>query len=196
MSLSSPGIKEEILIEAIRAVKSQRQRPGADRIFRWLRFHRNIRRADSGLVSAALEAAVAKGNIRKVVKGARETYAEWKKKKSRREQRQASGKITIASAICHCIQQQGLLEGLPLEIICDHMTKMASFKDMDRLVLKYHIRLHCEKAVKRGKLLKDGRSYRLARSGQVRWNMEGKELDSDVSFLADRAVTNKVRNLL
>lgn len=189
MNSSSPGLREEVLIEAVRAIKNQRQRPSLERICRWLRFHKQVRRLETGVVAAALDTAVAKGALRKDVKDGREAYREWKK--TTRERR-TGVKLSIASAICQCIQQFGGSEGLALDRICDHVMKMDVFKEMDPLVLKYHVRMHCMKAVKRGKLLREGRCYRLVRSGQMRWNSEDKKADADLSFLVDRAVTNKV----
>lgn len=189
MNSSSPGLREDVLIEAVRAIKNQRQRPSLDRVCRWLRFHKQVRRLEVSVVAAALETAVAKGTLRKDVKEGREAYREWKKTP---RERRPGVKLSIASAICQCIQQFGGSEGLALDRICDHVMKMVVFQDMDPLVLKYHVRMHCLKAVKRGKLLREGRCYKLVRSGQIRWNLEDKKSEADLSFLVDRAVTNKV----
>lgn len=189
MNSSSPGLREDVLIEAVRAIKNQRQRPSVERICKWLRFHKQLRRLETGVISAALETAVAKGVLRRDVKDGSEAYREWKK--TTRERRPDT-KLSIASAICLCLQQSGGSEGLALDRICEQVMKMSAFEGMDPLVLKYHVRVHCLKAVKRGKLLREGRCYRLVRSGQMRWNAEDRKSDADLSFLVDRAVTNKV----
>ncbi|XP_064627200.1 histone acetyltransferase KAT6A-like isoform X3 [Lineus longissimus] len=148
------------LLEAIRKVKHQKQRPCVERIFHAVKQYHKVTKE---LIAEQLELAVNDGSVLKVFNKGLVSYKDpVRVAKLKSRTLRLSSKTDIVKVIIRCIKELGEIGGSSLQSIEKYIKSSYNVDVLDDTDLSEHLILGASNAVNAGKLIQDGRMYKVS----------------------------------
>ena len=186
------------LLDAIRKVKRQKQRPCLERISAAVRQFHDL---SENTIAAQLEIAVKEGSVVKLFNKGICTYKDpLRLSQLKTRTLKVSRKSELTKVIVKCIKELGHSSGSSLKSIEKHVRQCYSLEFINgtEVDISRQIRVSVKRALNTGCLTKDGRLYKLGSSSGVipvgRNGIHHPCSDDESSILVDKAALRKVCN--
>ncbi|KAK4873761.1 hypothetical protein RN001_013121 [Aquatica leii] len=143
------------IIEAIRKIRSQKQRPSVERICHAIRQHHNYH---EDVVSEHLETAVKDGTVLKVFNKGQSSYKDPMGLQSRTLVIEKG--VEITKVIAKAVRELGQREGSTLKSIEKYIRQSHTVVESPETDLKTALRMAAKRAVSRGLIIQEGKAFK------------------------------------
>uniref|UniRef100_A0A1Y1N3P4 histone acetyltransferase n=2 Tax=Photinus pyralis TaxID=7054 RepID=A0A1Y1N3P4_PHOPY len=151
----SQAVWSRWILEAIRKIRSQKQRPSVERICHAIRQHHNYH---EDVVSEHLEAAVRDGTVLKVFNKGQSSYKDPMGLQNRTLVIEKGMEIT--KVIAKAIRELGQREGSTLKSIEKYIRQSHTVVENPETDLKTALRMAAKRAVSRGLIIQEGKAFK------------------------------------
>ncbi len=199
-TLSSSQINTKWLLDAIRKIKQQKQRPCLDRISHVIKQqHGDI---SQDVICSQLEAAVQLGEILKVYNKGIWSYKDPTRVTSQPTRTlKVNRKSDLTKIIIKCIRELGEPEGSTLKNIEKYVRRSYTLDFVDNINLTHQLRISAKRAVNSGRLENQDRRYKVGigdtnESGSCKEINRNESISKDLVDMAALQTKNKVYSKL
>ncbi|KAK5641459.1 hypothetical protein RI129_010006 [Pyrocoelia pectoralis] len=151
----SQAVWSRWILEAIRKIRSQKQRPSVERICHAIRQHHNYH---EDVVSEHLEAAVRDGTVLKVFNKGQSSYKDPMGLQSRTLIIEKG--VEITKVIAKAVRELGQREGSTLKSIEKYVRQSHTVVENPETDLKTALRMAAKRAVSRGLIIQEGKAFK------------------------------------
>lgn len=151
----SQAVWSRWILEAIRKIRSQKQRPSVERICHAIRQHHNYHEDE---ISEHLEAAVREGTVLKVFNKGQSSYKDPMGLQSRTLVIEKGA--DIMKVIAKAVRELGQRDGSTLKSIEKYIRQSHTVVENAEVDLKTSLRMAAKRAVSRGLLVQEGKSFK------------------------------------
>lgn len=149
------------ILEAIRKIRSQKQRPSVERICHAIRQHHNYH---EDVVAEHLEAAVKEGSVLKVFNKGQSSYKDPGGLQSRTLRIQKG--VDLTKVVTKAVRELGERDGSSLKSIEKYIRQSHTVEESAENDLKSALRMAVKRAVSRNFILPDGKNFKYNYSQQ------------------------------
>lgn len=149
------------ILDAIRKIRSQKQRPSVERICHAIRQHHNYH---EDVVAEHLEAAVKEGSVLKVFNKGQSSYKDPGGLQSRTLRVDKSS--DLSKVVAKAVRELGERDGSTLKSIEKYLRQSHTVIEGPEVDLKSALRTATKRAVSRGLILQDGNAFKYNYSHQ------------------------------
>lgn len=151
----SQAVWSRWILEAIRKIRSQKQRPSVERICHAIRQHHNYH---EDVVAEHLETAVKEGTVLKVFNKGQSSYKDPMGLQSRTLVIEKGADIT--KVIAKAVRELGQRDGSTLKAIEKYVRQSHTVVERAETDLKIALRMAAKRAVSRGLIIQDGKAFK------------------------------------
>lgn len=149
------------ILDAIRKIRSQKQRPSVERICHAIRQHHNYH---EDVVAEHLEAAVKQGSVLKVFNKGQSSYKDPGGLQSRTLRIEKG--TDLCKVVTKAVRELGEREGSTLKAIEKYVRQSHTVVETQDADLKTALRMSAKRAVARGLVIQDGKNFKYNYSHQ------------------------------
>lgn len=157
----SQSVWSRWILDAIRKIRSQKQRPSVERICHAIRQHHNYH---EDVVAEHLEAAVKEGSVLKVFNKGQSSYKDPGGLQNRTLRVEKGS--DLSKVVAKAVRELGERDGSTLKSIEKYLRQSHTVIESSEVDLKSALRMATKRAVSRGLILQDGSTFKYNYSHQ------------------------------